>query len=546
MNINETPKSILDAFEKIVDAAEKSKLSDEFFQKNSFLLQYVSERLNLSPVQAVFMALLVDKCEEKNISLSRLAIYLGCRATHILQMTGELEQLEKLFYIRIIRGKTYTNYRVPKEVINALSKNQPYIHQKNKIADLASFFDEFRKLIGEKKDDEITYNNVKERSLEMLEEIPTSSLSSGLKKFKLDEDSKILFIFMAHLFFEDNNEDIRFYEIEDLFDEDEIPSDCRRKLRDGNSLLQICKLIENTVEDGLARSDAFKLTEKAKFELLSDLNLAQAGSSSKGLIQFDSLASKKLFYNETERKQVKELNDILGQRRFSKVQAKLKKAGMRSGFCCLFYGPPGTGKTETVYQLARATKRDIMQVDVEKIKSCWVGESEKNLKSLFDRYRNICKKSDRLPILLFNEADALLGRRMEGVSKAVDKMENSLQNIILQEMEKLEGIMIATTNLTINLDKAFDRRFLYKIKLDRPDKETRIKIWSSMIPALKKREARELAYGFDLSGGEIENVARRHIVNGILSATEEIDYDNLVEMCRNESVDTVRHPKVGF
>ena len=95
-----------------------------------------------------------------------------------------------------------------------------------------------------------------------------------------------------------------------------------------------------------------------------------------------------------------------------------------------------------------------MRVDVDKIKSCWVGESEKNIKALFDRYRNICKDSKLAPILLFNEADAVLGIRMEGASRAVDKMENSIQNIILQEMENLDGIMIATTNLTDSKDTA--------------------------------------------------------------------------------------------
>ena len=104
-----------------------------------------------------------------------------------------------------------------------------------------------------------------------------------------------------------------------------------------------------------------------------------------------------------------------------------------------------------------------MRVDVDKIKSCWVGESEKNIKKLFDSYRAKCNNAELAPILLFNEADAVLGIRMEGAQTAVNKMENSIQNIILQEMETLEGIMIATTNLTSNLDKAFERRFLYKI-----------------------------------------------------------------------------------
>ncbi|WP_304973730.1 ATP-binding protein [uncultured Duncaniella sp.] len=215
---------------------------------------------------------------------------------------------------------------------------------------------------------------------------------------------------------------------------------------------------------------------------------------------------------------------------------------MRPGFCCIFYGAPGTGKTETVYQIARQTDRDIMRVDVDKIKSCWVGESEKNIKALFDRYRNICKNSKLAPILLFNEADAVLGVRMEGAARAVDKMENSIQNIILQEMETLEGIMIATTNL----DKAFECRFLYKIRFDKPSVESRAKIWQTMLPDLSEYDANTLASQFDLSGGEIENIARKHSVNAILKGNDSIDVQEIINSCRHERLSQNDHPKIGF
>lgn len=187
-----------------------------------------------------------------------------------------------------------------------------------------------------------------------------------------------------------------------------------------------------------------------------------------------------------------------------------------------------------------------MRVDVNKIKSCWVGESEKNIKAAFDRYRNICKNSPLAPILLFNEADAILGIRMEGVSNAVDKMENSIQNIILQEMESIEGIMIATTNLTTNLDKAFERRFLYKIRFDKPTAEARAQIWQSMLHDLTDKDARKLASDFDLSGGEIENIARRHTVNTILSGSDLIDIDAIAESCRRERINSPSRHVVGF
>ena len=232
--------------------------------------------------------------------------------------------------------------------------------------------------------------------------------------------------------------------------------------------------------------------------------------------------------------------------RFSKIQDNLEKAGMRRGFCCLFYGAPGTGKTETVYQLARQTGRDIMQINVDEIKSCWVGESEKNISNIFERYRNICHEYELAPILLFNEADAILGIRMEGAIRSVDKMENSLQNIILQEMESLEGIMIATTNLTENLDKAFERRFLYKIKYEKPTVEVRGKIWQQMLKGLNWEDALYLASRYDLSGGEIENIVRKHTITTILEDTSLMDIKTISKICEQERIQSDRYRRIGF
>jgi SpoVK/Ycf46/Vps4 family AAA+-type ATPase len=220
---------------------------------------------------------------------------------------------------------------------------------------------------------------------------------------------------------------------------------------------------------------------------------------------------------------------------------------MRKGFACIFHGAPGTGKTETVLQLARITGRDIMEVNISSIKSKWVGDTEKNIKSIFNRYRLYCKRSEVPPILLFNEADAIISKRNENVSTSVDRMENAMQNIILEEMEQLEGILIATTNLTSNMDKAFERRFLYKIEFCKPDLKARAQIWKSMIQGLTTEEAEMLADEFHFSGGQIENVARKQIVNHILYGTDysikDIRYD-----CLSETLQTNKEcrPVIGF
>jgi SpoVK/Ycf46/Vps4 family AAA+-type ATPase len=206
---------------------------------------------------------------------------------------------------------------------------------------------------------------------------------------------------------------------------------------------------------------------------------------------------------------------------------------MRKGFAALFYGAPGTGKTETVYQIARKTGRDIMMVDISDTKSCWFGASEKKIKEVFDKYRAFVKKCETAPILLFNEADAVIGKRKDSTSGNVAQTENAIQNIILQEMENLEGIMIATTNLTQNLDKAFERRFLYKIEFNKPGVEAKEKIWQTMLPVLSENERLELAKNYNFSGGQIENIIRKYTVDSILNSAAP-SFQTIQSYCQTE------------
>ena len=539
------PRSVLESFEYIVELAENSNLDEEFFQKAATHIKYASRKLKLSPMQTVLLAMFVDRSEDRSIRISEIANYAGCRTTKILRLSDDVDILEEKRYVRAARSRGNLSYRVPAEALKALRRNESYVYVSEPVKDTTSFFSQFDRLMDEMNDDEITHEILFSETMSMLEEIEETQFAKALKRQHLSSDDIFLFIFMAHLYVENDDDNIRLNDIENIFDDDKLPDWVKREFRGRSSDLFDRKMIENVNEDGMARSDAFKLTDEAKQEFLAELNISTFGKSEKNLIAPDSFPEKRLIYNESEKGQVSDLSSILGEDRFLEVQSRLEKAGMRKGFCCLFYGSPGTGKTETVYQIARQTGRKIMRVDVDKIKSCWVGESEKNIKALFDRYRNICKNSKLAPILLFNEADAVLGVRMEGANRAVDKMENSIQNIILQEMETLEGIMIATTNLTTNLDKAFERRFLYKIQFDRPTVEARASIWEAMMPDLKHQDALLLAAKFDLSGGEIENIVRKQSVNAILSGNEIADITAISKMCEHERITNTRS-RIGF
>ena len=177
----------------------------------------------------------------------------------------------------------------------------------------------------------------------------------------------------------------------------------------------------------------------------------------------------------------------------------------------IFYGVAGTGKTMTAVSLAKTLKKPILSFDCSKILSMYIGESEKNVRKIFDDFKELSKKAKVEPILLLNEADQFLSSRLEGTGSSADKMHNQMQNIFLEQIEKFEGILIATTNLLDNIDKAFSRRFNYKIEFKKPGKKQRLRLWQFMLPENadydENFELDELAK-YELTGGQINLIVK--------------------------------------
>ncbi len=177
----------------------------------------------------------------------------------------------------------------------------------------------------------------------------------------------------------------------------------------------------------------------------------------------------------------------------------------------IFYGAAGTGKTLTAHSLAKSLKRQLLSFDCSKILSMYVGESEKNVRKIFDTYRELSTKTKTEPILLLNEADQFLSSRTSSMASSADQMHNQMQNIFLEQIEKFSGILIATTNLLENIDPAFSRRFNYKIEFKKPSREQRYKLWEMMLPKnapyTSDFSIDELS-SFALTGGQINLVIK--------------------------------------
>lgn len=174
------------------------------------------------------------------------------------------------------------------------------------------------------------------------------------------------------------------------------------------------------------------------------------------------------------------------------------------GVSMLFAGPPGTGKTMAAQVVASELGIEIYKVNLSQIVSKYIGETEKNLNTLFDE----AKKSN--VILFFDETDALLGKRTE-VKDSHDKNSNLETSYLLQKMEEYDGITVLSTNYVENIDSAFFRRISYVIHFSFPNVESRKQIWMSIfpkeVPLSSDIDFDYLASQFEIAGGNIKNIA---------------------------------------
>ena len=537
--------TLLQAIEHVVELAEDSKMSKEFMKKAKTEIQLLAKSYGITERQAVLFCICMEK-GPRRVDYDDLASYLNLNKISVLSYASDIDALVRRRLLKFRDVKDEDDFDIPTAVIRCLKHNEVYQLPQRKGLDCAAMFELLDQWFEDLDDDAISPHDLCDELQSLFEDNPQVGFVKHLKEYNLNDENEMMVAYFAHRLVNRDDDDIRFRDIEDLYDSRADFNNAKGKLRSGEHKLQEKKLVEHKCVDGLADVTRYKLTEAAKRDLLAEMKLNATEEKLADMLDASKLSQKQLFFPKDIQRQVDELSRFLQPENYQKIQERMKEKGFRYGFACLFYGSPGTGKTESVYQLARMTGRNIMVVDVPQLKSMWVGQSEKNVKALFDRYREQVKKAKLTPILLFNEADAIIGIRKNGADNAVDKMENSLQNIILQEMEQLDGIMIATTNLQQNLDKAFERRFLYKIKFDKPTEEARAHIWHSMIPDLSEFDIHTLASKYDFSGGQIENIARHYAIDVILHGHCENALPILIRHCDNERLEGTRSTKIGF
>ena len=543
------PSSLLNGMLTILEFAEGSALSHSYFENVKIPMDYLCRRLSLTPTQVTLLTIIMDLGCQTSVSLSHIANFLDTKNLDILSKSADFTTLKTRRFIVESRNSRGKYYSVPQEVYDAFRRNEIYTYKVPKLHN----DDELAELIDKmlvKLDDRHTSDDLDNFDSDLQELLQNNShirlARTLLKVFKFTSVQEFrVVVLMSMLWIRDK----------------ELEIDCKilcilcsqkfeyrlliNQLQSGKSILVKKKIVKLASSDGLLSKGLYSLTPKFLKSLTPGWVENQEQELSSQLTKHTDILKKEMFYNANAESEVARLQELLQPERMAEVLERMKENGLRSGFNCLLYGEPGTGKTETVLQLARTSGRDIFQVDVSKLRSKWYGESEKIVKEVFDEYRRIVKHSKVAPILFFNEADAIFNRRMENAERSTDKIENALQNIILQEMETLDGILIATTNLQGNLDSAFERRFLYKLYLDNPTPEVKARIWRNMLPDLSEKESRMLANQFDFSGGQIENVVRKRLVDEILTG-KKLEFNDIQTLCQNEMLDDKRTQPIGF
>lgn len=263
----------------------------------------------------------------------------------------------------------------------------------------------------------------------------------------------------------------------------------------------------------------------------------------------ESIKEKKLFYPESIKQNIEDLTNYLQDDKIKLIQKRFKEKGLPSGICIIFQGAPGTGKTETVYQIAKKTNRAILHIDLGSVISKWIGETENNISKVFKRYNKLyetsCNIGANVPILLFNEADAVFGKRAANTEQASQVNENHIQSILLDNIERQKGIFIATTNVIEQFDPAYDRRFLFKIRFNKPDLEVSKLIWKDKFDWLSDEDITTIAKNYIMTGGQIDNILRKTIMQEVLNGRR-CTVDEILDYCKKEKFETDEKAAIGF
>jgi AAA+ superfamily predicted ATPase len=560
---NTLKQKVLNDIGLVYNLAKESKLDNSLFELTKQELSFLAEYFHITKRQALFLSVIFTlNYKGRKVDLGDLNSHFECNPIKLLEYNDDFVELyekrlvrkgkkrnrHKHFGLRVIDEEFYIN----EIVLDKILQSEPIpniLVDDQKFEDIFTLLERLYELGCQREDNEISTRELFEQTTVILEENPHLSLIEKFKYLGVSIEEKYLLFYVIWKFLEGEKKPFVDMAFKYIYDRPNVRfTQIQKFLAKDNILIKEDWL---DIEDASFFDDAkMKLTEKA-FDMLAecDIRLFNRDSDKKkkeAVIQPNDVVFRNLIFSEEETHQIELLKSLLLDDNLKSIQERLVQKALPKGVTALLHGAPGTGKTESVMQIAKATNREIMKVDISASRSMWFGESEKIIKQVFKDYKAYSKKQKIIPILFFNEADAIFSKRKEGLTSNVSDTENRVQNILLEEIENFEGILMATTNLTNNLDSAFERRFLFKIAFKKPAISAKLKIWKSKLPNLSNEDCQLLASQYDFSGGQIDNIVRKNEINEIIYGAK-VNINALLEFCKEETIyNQFSRPQIGF
>lgn len=533
--------NIIIALETIHKTAENSKLKLSSFDSISDEIEFACDYFQVNSIEAILLSTCFIKSCFDSVALPEIIKHFGLEKHSFLKYLGTFNLLSsKSILVETENRKYEKEYKLSQHIYDYI------LHQKSIPKELLvikvkedtfnEFLADMDKISDEKDNKEISFIYFTQKFIELLDTNKHFKLVSfAIKNLQLVD----AFVFFDTILDAMNKGENDFNTslqstVDDYYERNRDVFNYINNFLEGKTALTKLDLIEKDSNTFFNRH-RIQLTQKAVAMLKEweGISLEFVEKKDKRLIYPNQIQKRNLFYNREEESQLEPIKKSLSHTAFNQLQNRLKSKNMNTGITALLYGAPGTGKTESVYQLAKKYNRPVFKVEISETKSMWFGESQKLVKKIFSDYYTFKQTQKVCPILLFNEADAIIGKRKNAGSSSLSDTENAIQNILLEELENFDGILFATSNLVANLDSAFERRFLFKVKFENPSMVNAAKIWRNKLPKLSAKEALQLASQFSYSGGEMENIARKSLMDEIVFGTKPT-FERILTFCKNE------------
>lgn len=550
-DMGETP-DYLSMIESLCYEVEACGLMFEIIPDQESLIS-LSEFLSISLDQAAVFSVLAELSLREDVTIETLSEFFKCKVVRVLSIFDHIEALEKSLLVKRIvntekRRESFKNisFTVPKNVIEALYRADQDLLRTRKVNSFPDLLDNIKSLVEDREDVAISQVQLMREVEELIAQNPDIPFVQFINGRLQKTSSKLVALCLAMSHFNHQQETAPEYFAGIIFSNFRDQIEFNRNIYRGSHEL-VSKKVAWLEKNSEHKDRSLALSDDARKLFPADFpEQIMAEPAPEGVISHLKIKEKTLCFDPDMVSRVGDLEKMLGFAEFQRFTEEALKNKMSPGITAIFFGHPGTGKTELALQLAKKNRRDLFMVDLSQTRSMWFGESEKIVKQIFDNYRDLLKTRKPEPILFINEADGLLSHRLSmGRNPGpVSQTQNTIQNILLQELEQFKGILIATTNLTTNLDKAFERRFLIKIEFPRPGETVRQQIWLDKLPELTPEMAATLAHRFDFTGGQIDNQVKQLLIKRVLQPEADL-MQTLIENSEKELGFSSRRP-IGF